>query len=208
MWPAPQPDPARNKGPGDAPWYSFDYGPIHFTVMSTEHAYAPGSAQHEWLKQDLLGGGHDDGALDKAKTPFCVFTGHRPMYINTTWPPDLADTAAMRAALEPLLLEAGVDLAFWGHHHSYQRTCATFNLTCRAAGTAPVHMVVGTGGGALMSNFPPGELTTPWLDVLDDTNFGFVHLDADAETMVARYVVDNGAAVRDEVVFHAKATTA
>ena len=64
------------------------------------------------------------------------------------------------------------------------------------------------GGGALMSNFPPDELQTPWLDVLDDTNFGFVHLDADAETMVARYVVDNGAAVRDEVVFHAnKAAT-
>lgn len=29
----------------DKPWYSIEYGPIHFTVMSTEMAWDPGSEQ-------------------------------------------------------------------------------------------------------------------------------------------------------------------
>jgi hypothetical protein len=28
----------------DKPWYSFDYGPIHFLQYSTEHAFHPGAA--------------------------------------------------------------------------------------------------------------------------------------------------------------------
>lgn len=34
-------------------WYSFDYGSVHFTTISTEHALAPGSRQYEWLAADL-----------------------------------------------------------------------------------------------------------------------------------------------------------
>lgn len=29
----------------DSPWYGFNYGPIHFTIMSTEHDFTPGSSQ-------------------------------------------------------------------------------------------------------------------------------------------------------------------
>lgn len=29
----------------DSPWYGFDFGPVHFTVMSTEHDFSPGSKQ-------------------------------------------------------------------------------------------------------------------------------------------------------------------
>lgn len=29
----------------DSPWYGFDFGPVHFTVMSTEHDFSPGSTQ-------------------------------------------------------------------------------------------------------------------------------------------------------------------
>ena len=31
----------------DKPWYSFDYGPIHFTIYSTEHRFHPGEL-HLW----------------------------------------------------------------------------------------------------------------------------------------------------------------
>jgi hypothetical protein len=34
-------------------WYSFDYGSVHFTVISTENDMSPGSTQHAWLQQDL-----------------------------------------------------------------------------------------------------------------------------------------------------------
>lgn len=36
---------AAEKPLDDSPWYSFDFGPIHFTVMSTEHDFSRGSAQ-------------------------------------------------------------------------------------------------------------------------------------------------------------------
>ena len=29
----------------DSPWYGFDFGPVHFTVISTEHDFTPGSKQ-------------------------------------------------------------------------------------------------------------------------------------------------------------------
>lgn len=29
----------------DSPWYSFDFGPVHFTVISTEHDFTTGSEQ-------------------------------------------------------------------------------------------------------------------------------------------------------------------
>lgn len=34
-------------------WYGFDYGSVHFTVISTEHSLVPGSRQYEWLEDDL-----------------------------------------------------------------------------------------------------------------------------------------------------------
>ena len=39
-------------GPEDNPpfWYSFDYGIVHFTIVSSEHDLAPGSLQYEWLQ--------------------------------------------------------------------------------------------------------------------------------------------------------------
>lgn len=55
--------------------YSFEYGPVHFTVMSTEHEFTAGSQQYQWLAADL-------GSVDRAVTPWLVLVGHRPIYIN------------------------------------------------------------------------------------------------------------------------------
>lgn len=43
-----------------------------------------------------------------------------------------------------------VDLALWGHHHSYQRTCPVFNSECVEGGTT--HVVIGMGGQSLSKN--------------------------------------------------------
>lgn len=39
--------------PDTAFWFSYDYGRVHYTSMSTEHPYEPGTPQYEWLEQDL-----------------------------------------------------------------------------------------------------------------------------------------------------------
>ncbi|KAK3740335.1 hypothetical protein QZH41_009414, partial [Actinostola sp. cb2023] len=56
-------------------WYSFDYGSVHFVMMSTEHNFTKGSVQYNWLVKDLEN-------VDRSVTPWIVFTGHRPMYTS------------------------------------------------------------------------------------------------------------------------------
>jgi len=123
-------------------WYSFNYGPIHFTVMSSEHDFLQGSEQYEWLKKDLEN-------VDRAKTPWVVFTGHRPFYTSTDQDPKERDTLEhLRAALEPIVVKNKVDVCFWGHVHHYERTCHYTNNECLDQGDAPVHIVIGNAGNS------------------------------------------------------------
>jgi hypothetical protein len=105
------------------PWHSFNSGLIHFTVMSSEHDWRTNSEQYEFLANDLA-------IVNRTLTPWLVFLGHRPMYIDSTkgehdkivWPPennsDQGIAWLLRHSLEPLLLQYNVNLALWGHHHS------------------------------------------------------------------------------------------
>ena len=53
--------------------YSYDYGLVHFIMMSTEHDVGKGSRQYLWLEKDLQN-------VDRVKTPWIILAGHRPMY--------------------------------------------------------------------------------------------------------------------------------
>lgn len=50
--------------------YGFDYGCIHFVMMSTEHNFTQGSKQHTFLVNHLK-------TVNRAKTPWLIFSGHR-----------------------------------------------------------------------------------------------------------------------------------
>jgi hypothetical protein len=52
-----------------------------------------------------------------------------------------------------MLVAARVDLALWGHHHSYQRTCQVQGNVCTPG--APVHVVIGTAGYELTHSLYP-----------------------------------------------------
>mgnify|MGYP001272441529 CR=1 FL=1 len=56
-----------------------------------------------------------------------MIAGHRPMYVDTGW--HVADVP-LRAALEAMFQKYKVDVAIWGHNHSYQRSCSVNNMTC------------------------------------------------------------------------------
>ena len=84
--------------------YGFNYGCIHFVLMSTEHAFDPTSPQYAFLEAHLR-------SVDRSVTPWLVFAGHRPMYIDST---DIAPVSGiltvaklLRKNLEPLLLVSG-----------------------------------------------------------------------------------------------------
>ena len=81
--PPPPSDPTRPVRPF---WFSFEHGPIHFVVVSTEHSLEPGSRQRAWLESHLrLGpgeeprGGGGERGVDRCRTPWVVLAAHRPM---------------------------------------------------------------------------------------------------------------------------------
>ncbi|KAK4592122.1 hypothetical protein RGQ29_016566 [Quercus rubra] len=146
----PMPTPAKDK-----PWYSIDQGSIHFTVISTEHNWSPNSEQYQWMTKDMA-------SVDRSRTPWLIFTGHRPMYSSANAFMNVDDKFVRE--VEPLLLANKVDLVFFGHIHNYERTCSIYQQECKAMPTkdrngidtydhsnysAPVHAVIGMAGFSL-----------------------------------------------------------
>ena len=148
------------------PWWSYDVGLIHFVGMSTEHNSTVGSAQWLWLEADLM-------AVDRKKTPWIIFGGHRAMYINSNYggtvTSDIVVMDYLITNVEPLLKKYRVNIGFWGHNHAYQRMTAVYDYEVVQRSTpiqtsegnaskfdkpsATVHFVIGTAGAGFTKNF-------------------------------------------------------
>jgi len=165
----------------DQPWYSFNYGNVHFVFMSTEQNFLVGSAQYNFLVSDL-------SSVDRTTTPWVIFSGHRPMYIDSTNfdkpAGDQTVASLLRENLEDVLVKYKVNLAFWGHHHSYQRSCPVYQEKCGNS-DLPVHIVIGMAGCGLSQN-----LQTPqpeWIEYVDDNNYGFSKIVTTDKTLKFQY---------------------
>lgn len=185
----------------DKPWYSFEAGPVHFTVMSTEHDWTNGSEQYKWIQSDLA-------SVDRKGTPWLVFTGHRPQYSSVNEEGVLSRISpsvdpAFPAAVEPLLLQGQVDLVLWGHVHNYERTCAVYQNQCllfpskdgngidtyqSSSYKAPVHAVIGMGGFSLDSFVTnPGNWSLSRI-----SSYGYVKVDATAQDLQFQFIAAGG----------------
>lgn len=183
----------------DKPWYSFDYGPIHFVQYSTEHAFEPGSEQLAFVEADLK-------AVDRKRTPWVVLGGHRPLYVDSTfylWEgSDQKVARQLRAALEPLMWRYRVDATWHGHHHSYQRTCPALRARCvppAADGSqqAPVHFVIGHAGAGLTPNihfFRPAIFQTVQL------KHGYMRVAANSTHLHHQVVASSDGSIMDELL--------
>eukprot|EP00268_Persea_americana_P063700 TRINITY_DN8292_c0_g2_i1.p1 TRINITY_DN8292_c0_g2~~TRINITY_DN8292_c0_g2_i1.p1 ORF type:complete len:642 (-),score=83.02 TRINITY_DN8292_c0_g2_i1:437-2362(-) len=124
-------------------YYSFDAGVVHFVYISTETDFLPGSDQYNFIQHDLEN-------VDRAKTPFVIVQGHRPMYTTSNEPRDAPLRDKMLEHLEPLLVTNKVNLVLWGHVHRYERFCPLRNYTCgnlnETSAGLPVHVVIGMAG--------------------------------------------------------------
>jgi uncharacterized repeat protein (TIGR01451 family) len=143
---------------GDYPstWYAFDAGKARFYVLeaawtgtnlgttseyANDHAYhwTPTSAEYKWLQNDL--------ATHPSALKFAFF--HYPLYADNANEP--SDTFLQgETGLEGLLNRYGVDIAFTGHAHLYQRNNPT--------GSAGIDNFVTGGGGAQLSPIAAGSL--------------------------------------------------
>jgi len=144
-------------------FFSFDLGPVHFVSISTEFYYylnfgvSQVVRQYEWVERDLA-------SVDRAKTPWVVLYGHRPMYCTNDDRDDCTrfETRTRTGlpvlnwwGLEELMVQYGVDLAVWAHEHSYERLFPTYNRSVVASPDphqpylnprAPVHITTGSAG--------------------------------------------------------------
>uniref|UniRef100_A0A453FQI2 Purple acid phosphatase n=1 Tax=Aegilops tauschii subsp. strangulata TaxID=200361 RepID=A0A453FQI2_AEGTS len=192
------PMPAAGK---DKPWYSIEQGSVHFIFMSTEHSWSEKSEQYNWMERDL-------SSVDRSRTPWVIFIGHRPMYSSNVGIIPSVDPDFV-ASVEPLLLTNKVDLVFFGHVHNYERTCAVYKGKCRgmprkdASGidtydnsnyTAPVHAIVGAGGFSLdgFSLIPQS-----W-SVSRISEFGYARVHATKTSVLVQFVSSGTTEIRDQ----------
>ncbi len=115
----------------EARYWSFDYGPAHFTVMDQFTPYTPGSAQLEWIAADL----------EASQKPWKFIVLHQP-----GWSAGGGHTnnSSVQTYIQPLCLQYGVSLVFGGHNHYY----------ARADVNGVQHLTVGGGGAPLYTPNP------------------------------------------------------
>ena len=118
-------------------WYSFDVGPVHVLMFSTEHDFLNTSTQYNWIERDLQ-------SVNRSHTPWIIVGSHRPMYISQLDYPDLQIGAMLQLHLEPLFYKYKVDLNLYAHLHAYERTCAMYQEKCVRDGIT--HVLIGMAG--------------------------------------------------------------
>ena len=176
---------------GNQPWwYSFEYGLVHFTVISTEHNFTRGSPQYTWLKNDLK-------SVNRSRTPWLIMTQHRPFYSSQSFIPDFEVTTRLRVALEELLHTNKVDLVITGHHHLYERSCPVYRQLCAKGATT--HVLVGSAGFHLEN---PGVWDFGWCEYYESSHgYGRVTV-VDKNSLLWEFVRNKDSTVADQVWLH------
>ena len=184
------------------PYYSFDYDKVHFLVMASESPFENGSAQYNFVKQDL------EETTNKKDVNWIIVTSYKPFYSS---PSKHTGEKELRSVYHPLFEKHGVDLVLHAHNHNYQRTypisfnpddgsepIVKHNFTTgyndHAGGT--IFAIVGTGG----ESFYPLDGRASYMAAQLD-RFGFLNIEIDngnPHTLLTGSFLDNtGSEVRD-----------
>lgn len=183
-----------NQDRDNAPfWYSYDYGSVHVTVISTEHDLSPGSTQYDWLHSDLKN-------VNRCRTPWLIVGLHRPMYVVYPHKDNRIVGEHIRDSIEHMFVKYEVDLTIAGHVHSYYRTCAVADGECVGRDNGGViHLIIGTAGHKL-SDIDGSE---HWCDRAL-AKFGFGRFAADDDTLLYEFVASDGGDVLDSFSLRAR----
>ncbi|MFI5295777.1 MAG: metallophosphoesterase [Thermodesulfovibrionales bacterium] len=88
-------------------YWSFDYGPVHIVVLDQYVSYSPGSAQYNWLINDLA----------STTKPWKILMFHEPAWGAGGH----ENNTATQKYLQPLCKKYQIDLVLNGHNHYYAR---------------------------------------------------------------------------------------
>ena len=175
-------------------YYSFDYANAHFTVLDTNDASSDGlgSAQLEWLKNDLKN--------TDAKWKFVLM--HKSLYSAGSHAFD-GEVIAMRSQLGKIFAENGVNVVFGGHDHTFTTTYLvdkngnavdkTSKDGVRYTGDGVLYITLGTLGTKFYT-YRENDMTTSKfngdesiLHTLDSQTFGKVKVEGETITFTGYY---------------------
>ncbi|GAM17445.1 hypothetical protein SAMD00019534_006200, partial [Acytostelium subglobosum LB1] len=191
-------------------WFSYDNGPIHFTQASFEHDFTIGSPQYQWLEQDMA-------TIDRTKTPWLVFSAHRPMYDSEAQEDEAGMYTNILLNIEPLIIKYDVNLALWGHDHAYERMCGIAgNWTCAESDNdAPVHVLIGMAGNTYQAPWwitnedddGDGYEVQPDFSIFRTMNYGYTRFYANTTNLYFEFVGDQRNEVHDSFWLTSKYTS-
>jgi hypothetical protein len=117
-------------------YWSFDYGPVHFTVVDQySSSYAVGSPQYNWVVNDLA----------TTTKPWKILVYHEPAWTAGTH----TNNVTTQQVFDPLVKQYGVDLVYAGHNHNYARCQANDDVEANGDTIATkVPYITNGGGGA------------------------------------------------------------
>ena len=119
-------------------YYSFDYGPVHISVVDQYISYDTTSAQYSWLVNDL-------SSTDKK---WKIIAIHEPGYSDGGH----LDNLEVQLIIQPLCTQYDVHLVIAGHNHYYahHKIDNTHHLTLGGGG-APLYDPSGSSEGLVFS---------------------------------------------------------
>ncbi len=150
-----------------ASYWSFDYGPVHVVMMDQYVSYGSGSAEYNWVKNDLA------STTKKWK----VIMIHEPGWSANG---GHANNSTIQSVYEPLFEQYNVALVIAGHNHYY----------ARAMVNGIPELTIGTGGAPLYSpaSGQPDIVTTY-------KGNGYARFSISGNTLTGWFISSNGSIV-------------
>lgn len=153
-------------------YYSFDYGPAHFTVIdqySDNKSYTiEGSAQYSWIEADL--------AETSKPWKFVIF--HEPAWTASTQEGYHGNNTTIQDELCPIFVRNGVKVVLQGHQHFYSRVTPPDGIE---------YLTLGGGGAALNPPDPNASYLTASVQA-----FHFARFEIDGDDLVVSVLDENG----------------
>jgi acid phosphatase type 7 len=166
-----------NAGPAGLGSYSFDAGPWHVVSMNSNEPAGQGSAQYEWLSDDLN--------VRNARCLAAIW--HHPMFSSGT----TSGPSPLMRDVWRLLEQHSAELVIAGHEHLYERF-APLDSSGRTSASGLRQFVVGTGGAPL---YAFGGSPAPGSEVRI-SNWGVLKMTLNTDNYSWEFLVAGGA-VRD-----------
>jgi len=135
-------------------YYSFDYGPVHFTIIDQFADYSIGSTQYNWIKNDL----------ENSNKKWKIVLLHKPGWSAGGH----SNNSNVQNRIQQLCVTNGVAMVIAGHNHYY----------ARAIVNGVQHITTGGGGAPLYTPNPNAENI-----VKVDLSYHFIKIEIDGNTL-------------------------